>query len=125
MGTEAVTTKRTFAEQLAWDMYHEDMGNPNPTGNWWDRMAPVIQRALDDRDKAIQESAERCAGCRYSKHYLSSCRDYYLCRRRAPVKVKNENGWYAWPNVTADDWCGDYEPATASPASSKESPGTR
>lgn len=45
---------RTFAEQLAWDMYHAEMGNPHPTGNWWDRMAPVIQKALDERPQGAR-----------------------------------------------------------------------
>lgn len=43
---------RTFAEQLAWDLYHETNVYP-VKGNWWDRAAPIIQRALDERDRAM------------------------------------------------------------------------
>lgn len=58
--------------------------------------------------KTLDEVTARCETCRYGFHFRDSTWDYYQCRRHAPVKVENENGFHAWPTTKADDWCGDY-----------------
>lgn len=36
---------------------------------------------------------------------------YGRCRRHAPVQDRHDNGGRrGWPQATADDWCGDFQP---------------
>ncbi len=44
-----------------------------------------------------------CKNCRFS-HHLSG--EVMSCRRRSP----SESGLDKWPQVTWDEWCGEYEP---------------
>lgn len=49
-----------------------------------------------------------CKNCRFMKGDVGTRLD---CRRHAPISSEKTNGVYSqgvWPQVYADDWCGDF-----------------
>lgn len=57
---------------------------------------------MNTNEVAPQHSLEEiCKNCRYFKH--KNPEECGWCRRNAPI------GSFRWPEVNADDWCGQYE----------------
>lgn len=55
----------------------------------------------------------RCDECRFwdAIPIVGNAKPHGWCHRNAPVFVEYQNG-KTWPETTADDWCGEFQPQT-------------
>ena len=57
---------------------------------------------------------ENCGNCRFWQEFLKGpVVPRGQCRRYPPAR--GTRGWTAWPEVEADDWCGEHVAAAADP----------
>jgi hypothetical protein len=54
------------------------------------------------KEPVVAERTEICKTCRHSEF----AEQEFRCRRYAPIGVYD--GLYVWPQVAADDFCGDF-----------------
>lgn len=52
-------------------------------------------------------TGKKCEDCRY-------CSNDFLCRRNPPTYVHDDSPSGRWPEVEADDWCGEFSPDSSS-----------
>jgi len=65
--------------------------------------------------------ADTCSTCRWSSYPFNYHHDdrhetlpiKYACKRRSPTATGGmmSAAWTMWPEVSADDWCGEHRPA--------------
>lgn len=62
----------------------------------------------------MQQSEEHCGNCRFFRLNTALAPGVGACRRRPPVWTGpddvNAEGMFAFPRVSQDNWCGEWEP---------------